>query len=325
MAYRDFKTSGVRVGRLFGIDIWLHWLFLILLAFNLHGSWTTEKSLSSMGEALLGTACVFGIILLHEFGHCYAAHRMGGGADAVVLWPLGGLAYCVAPNIPRAQFWVAAGGPLVNVGIAILYEVLVVPFVLPQLNNRFLVVPLQNIEHWNLILLIFNLLPMWPLDGGRIFQAIVWGKTKSLGKASQMTVYVTWGTIALTLILSFGPVEFLNLGGLTICILFWCVFETEKLRRGLKESEEDYVFGYDFSRGYTSLGRTGGAVEKPRKPTFFERRRQRRLEREKQQNAEMRQRVDSLLDKISAEGMQSLSAKERAFLEEASRRLGNDP
>ncbi len=323
MTYRDFKTSGVRVGRLFGIDIWLHWLFLILLAFNLHGSWTTEKSWSSMGEALLGTACVFGIILLHEFGHCYAAHRMGGGADAVVLWPLGGLAYCVAPNIPRAQFWVAAGGPLVNVGIAILYEVLVVPFVLPQLSNRFLVAPLLNIGYWNLFLLIFNLLPMWPLDGGRIFQAIVWGKTKSLGKASQMTVYVTWGTIALTLILSLTGNVFPRFGPLTIFILFWCVFETEKLRRHLKESEEDYVFGYDFSRGYTSLGRTGGPVEKPRKPTFFERRRQRRREREKQQKAEMRQRVDSLLDKISAEGMQSLSAKERAFLEEASRRLGD--
>jgi Zn-dependent protease len=338
MVEHSFLSSGLRLARVRGIPVFIHWSLLLFFLYDVYKIWVQKIGWTALGYWGAGTIGLFGTILLHELGHCYAAFRMGGGADQIVLWPLGGLAYCDAPRTPRAQFWVAAGGPLVNVAIlALLLAAEALVQVAFDRSLVFLENPLwpgarfYDIRHWalrylfqlNLSLLIFNLLPIYPLDGGRIFQTIAWARTGSYGRGSLLTVWVSRGALLVLLVLSFFPPLEGTLGPLTFFILLWAFLHTEQLKHRIREESEDYVFGYDFSRGYTSLERAAGAAgeKKRRGPGFLERLRLRRAVKRQAKILAMRQRVDALLAKISSEGMQSLSASERRELEEASRRL----
>jgi stage IV sporulation protein FB len=334
MAYSDFKTRGFRVGRIFGIDIWLHWLLLVLLLYDLFTLWTnTANTAEDFALHLTWRVATFLVILLHEFGHCYAAHRVGGRASAVVLWPFGGLAHCDAPMTPRAQFWVAAGGPLVNVAMAIILGVvLLTPLVpveaQPHLfsfqppGSSYILSFIFGVFQWNIILLVLNLLPIYPLDGGRILQSILWGRLESFGNACLKTVWVTRVTLLIVVLLAIlGAVEAVGLNRWFVFIIaIWAYIQTEQLRMSLMQASEDgSLFGYDFSRGYSSMDHTVEArPPRPRKPSIRERLKQRRDTKEQERRARTRQRVDTLLEKISREGMNSLTSEERQFLEEAS-------
>jgi len=313
---------------MYGIELWLHWTLLIWFAYVFYGAWVSPGRLGG-GETILRTIfwwfAIFGSILFHEMGHCYAASRQGGGADAIVLWPLGGLAYCDAPHLPRNQFWVAAGGPLFQLipmaaaGALILgFNVTTGPF--PHDGSSYLAMILGALFYWNLIILIFNLIPIYALDGGRMLQALLWGKSQSYGRATLITV---WTSRISIFICAFLALFFLRDYYLPVLIiLLWQFFETERLRIRLLSGEEneDDVFGYDFSRGYTSLERTTTRERPKRRASFFSKLRARSRAKRELQEAETKKRVDILLDKISREGMQSLTRGERRFLEQASKK-----
>ncbi|MBI4586698.1 MAG: site-2 protease family protein [Planctomycetes bacterium] len=336
MEQRNFRTSGLWIARLRGIDLWIHWSLLLLFAYEIYKHWIHMAGWESLGYWGLWTAAIFATIFLHELGHCYAAFRVGGGADAIVLWPLGGLAYCDAPRAPRAQFWVAAGGPLVNVGLAAFLAAaflamdssglapgIGIPFFSINFSAPYWLIFLQGFFSWNITILLFNLLPIYPLDGGRIFQAVLWARLRSYGRASLVTVWAS--RVALLLLVLFA---FFFAGEstrwLTLAIAVWAFMHTEMLRHRLQEEEEDHVFGYDFSRGYTSLERTM-VKEKRRsrrqKLSFFERYKRHLAKKRALKLAALKDRVDRLLEKISREGMQSLTPGEHRFLEGASRKL----
>ena len=332
MAFRDFKTRGIRVGRLFGIDIWIHWLLLLWILYDFFSIWVRpELGAEHFGYQALSTAATFLIILLHEYGHCYAAYRVGGSASAVVLWPLGGLAHCDAPMTPRAQFWVALGGPLVNVAIAVVLLIVFLTPIVPDntaifgsggANPGYLLSFLLGMFQWNLVLLVFNLLPIHPLDGGRILQTILWGRSQSYGNATLKIIWITRISLVILVFLTiFGLADLLRFNRwFVFIIVIWAYIQTEQLRMSLLQAAEDGgSFGYDFSRGYSSLDNTADArPARPRKPTWRERRQMKREAKEKERKAEIRKRVDGLLDKISREGMNSLTEAERRFLQEAS-------
>ncbi len=331
MQRSEFLHKGFRVCRLFGIDIWVHWILAVMLTIMLLTEWV--KSGADIVLTLSYPLIILTSILLHEFGHCYAAKRVGGGARSIILWPLGGLAECDYPQIPMAKFWVSLGGPLVNVALAILFSWAF--FIEPNPESRFSEIAIMVGEEMvllNSFLLIFNLLPIYPLDGGQIFFALAWKKFGSLGKAGWTTVVTTRIAIPTVIILGIVAnalqIEFLFIfGGIfMIFILAWCWLKTETLKQELEHMEEDYVFGYNFSQGYTSLESSGGSrhPSKPRRPGFFARLKQKRLAKEQEARAQMKAEVDRLLDKISQEGMNSLSKKERQFLEVASKKLQED-
>lgn len=123
---------------------------------------------------------LFVIVTLHEFGHSLACRSVGGSANQIVLWPLGGVAYVDPPARPGAQLWSIAAGPLVNVVLApILYILAVATGPVPGNIHEFL----RSIYITNLVLLVFNLLPVYPLDGGQILRSLLWfviGPLKSL-------------------------------------------------------------------------------------------------------------------------------------------------
>src|SRR5438046_1245814 len=99
------------VGRILGIRIRIHVTFVLFIAYEL-----------MRGQDAAGTArfmaLIFGSVLLHEFGHSLACRKVGGIANDIVLWPLGGLAYCVPPKRPWAHFVTVVWGPMVNVILA---------------------------------------------------------------------------------------------------------------------------------------------------------------------------------------------------------------
>ena len=120
---------------------------------------------------------LFGIVLLHEFGHALACRQVGGQANQIVLWPLGGVAYVAPPPRPGATLWSIAAGPLVNVALAPILTILWLLGALGGLGARRCPMPTLSsrrscIINWGL--LIFNMLPIYPLDGGQILQSLLW-------------------------------------------------------------------------------------------------------------------------------------------------------
>ncbi len=333
MSERSFKNSGIRFGHIYGIELWIHWTLLIWFAYILYGAWIDlhkyQTGLETMLHTLFWWLAVFGTILIHELGHCYAAFRNGGGADAIVLWPLGGLAYCDAPQLPWNQFWVAAGGPLMQLLPITITGAIILTFnlsagVFPSYGQSYVSTILGALFWWNLIILAFNLLPIYPLDGGRIFQSLLWWKLKSHGRASLITVWTSRITIIVCGLFSF--IFLRDHWWPVFLVLIWAYYGTERLKIRLVSGEEseDHVFGYDFSRGYTSLERTSSRGRPRSRPSILNKIRERSRTKRELQEEESRKRVDRLLEKIHRGGMASLSRSERKFLEQASKKFKSE-
>ncbi len=290
-----------------------------------------------LGDFQLGL--VFSVILLfsvlmHEFGHIVAARMTGGGGDEILIWPLGGLATVRPANSFRSQFMTAAGGPIVNVMLcAVTLPAIVMSpeYNLAQALNP-LQMPIDEISERvfpdllaltfaaNWILLLINLVPVYPLDGGRMLQACL---SARWGGEVATEVYVRVGFFCGFLLL---------LGGLMFDST-WIVFigaivlvlnmqESFQLRMG--ENYDESFMGYDFSQGYTSLERADDTVPQ-RRPGFIRRWRDRReaekLRREQAKQQEVEVQLDALLAKVHDHGIDSLTEAERRQLNRASARF----
>ncbi len=182
-----------------GIRVFLHWSWILVAVYHIN---TGKGEYPHIGWDIGEYLALFGIVLVHEFGHAFATRQVGGIAERILLWPLGGIAFVQTPPRAGAYLWGIAAGPLVNV---VLWPVLWLitsqfsdPFnffaTCPRVPNTYsLLNPLGTPEAWplflhhifwiNTILLIFNLVPAYPLDGGQIFRGILWffvGPMKSL-------------------------------------------------------------------------------------------------------------------------------------------------
>ena len=147
------------VGTISGIRVQIHWTLLALLAFVGWSEWQAGRApLAGMGLY----AGVFTCVLLHEFGHALAARRYGIGTRSITLWPFGGIAALDRiPSTPKQEFVVALAGPAVNVVIA----AALLPFV--TFTDGWIATLLAI----NVMLVLFNLLPAFPMDGGRVLRA----------------------------------------------------------------------------------------------------------------------------------------------------------
>lgn len=166
-----------KVGRLFGIDVYVHFTFLLLLVFLGFVYWRSTQNVYS---ALIGVAFIlglFGCVLLHEFGHALMARRYGIATRDITLLPIGGLARLERmPENPMQEFWVALAGPAVNVVIALgLYVWLAATngFVSTEELAANGGAMLQRLMVVNVFLVLFNLLPAFPMDGGRVLRALL--------------------------------------------------------------------------------------------------------------------------------------------------------
>ena len=106
------QNGSLLLFRLFGIDVFLHWSWLIIAYFRIKNP---IVQYDSQVWAIAEYLSLFGIVLLHEFGHALACKSVGGTAKRIILWPLGGVAYVSPPPRPGAVLWSLVAGPLVNV------------------------------------------------------------------------------------------------------------------------------------------------------------------------------------------------------------------
>src|SRR5271157_4323202 len=174
--------GSIHLFRFSGIDVFLHWSWFLVAVFEINGR---TRSYSSLAWNVLEYLALFLIVTLHEFGHSLACRQVGGQANQIVLWPLGGVAYVDPPPRPGATLWSIAAGPLVNVALLpFLYGIFLQSkgqgwaHTMPDLYK--LVVAVLTI---NVVLLVFNILPIYPLDGGQILRSLLWfvlGRARSL-------------------------------------------------------------------------------------------------------------------------------------------------
>jgi Zn-dependent protease len=177
------KSQGsIHLFRILGIDVFLHWSWFLVAMYEIQGR-TTKYS--SILWNVLEYLALFLIVLLHEFGQSLACRQVGGKADRIVLWPLGGIAYVTPPQRPGANLWSIAAGPLVNVA---LFPVLYIFVIVGRISGWSVSTPnaydfFYALLVVNLVILIFNILPIYPLDGGQILRSLLWfafGRVRSL-------------------------------------------------------------------------------------------------------------------------------------------------
>jgi Zn-dependent protease len=106
------REGSIHLFRFRGIDVFLHWSWFVVAAFEISGR---TRTYSSITWNVLEYLALFAIVLVHEYGHALACRQVGGTANRIVLWPLGGVAYVDPPPRPGATLWSIAAGPLVNV------------------------------------------------------------------------------------------------------------------------------------------------------------------------------------------------------------------
>jgi Zn-dependent protease len=184
-----------------GIDVFVHWSWFVVAIYEINGR---GRSYSSITWNVLEYLSLFLIVMMHEFGHSLACRQVGGIANQIVLWPLGGVAYVDPPPRPGATLWSIAAGPLVNVAlIPILSGLGWVarssgwPHSMPDAYAL-----LRAVWFINLVLLIFNILPIYPLDGGQIFRSLLWfvmGRARSLMVAAIVGMIGVVGMFALAI------------------------------------------------------------------------------------------------------------------------------
>ncbi len=176
------RQGSIRLFQVSGINVFLHWSWFVVAAYEISNR---GQSYSSLLWNAIEYLSLFLIVTMHEFGHALACRSVGGHANQIVLWPLGGVAYVDPPPRPGAVLWSIAAGPLVNV---VLFPLLTIgrsvaiswgwPSSAPDVYGL-----LSAVWVINLALLIFNVLPVYPLDGGQILRALLWfvvGRGRSL-------------------------------------------------------------------------------------------------------------------------------------------------
>jgi Zn-dependent protease len=167
----------LKLGRFAGIDVYVHATFLLLLGWIALAAWTDTRSTAAVVSGLVLILLLFLCVVLHEYGHALTARHYGIGTRHITLLPIGGVALLESmPRDPWQEIVVALAGPAVNVAIAAgLYLLLAAagrPVAAPALDFGGGGM-LQTLLAANVMLVLFNLLPAFPMDGGRVLRALL--------------------------------------------------------------------------------------------------------------------------------------------------------
>jgi len=176
------RQGSIRLFRFSGIDVFLHWSWFLLAFYEINAR---KGNYSSIGWNIAEYLALFLIVTLHEFGHSLACRQVGGQSDRIVLWPLGGVAYVNPPQRPGATLWSIVAGPLVNVALV---PIIIGAGYASRAMGWYTAVPdlrtlIHAIFYIDVGLFLFNILPIYPLDGGQILRSLLWfvmGRGRSL-------------------------------------------------------------------------------------------------------------------------------------------------
>lgn len=333
------------MGRWGGLHVRLHMFFLLFAASTLYFSRLIcdDASAEFVWIALGSLAILLLSLILHELGHYIAALRLGGEGDEIVIGPLGGLSSMRTPHSPSSECLVHLAGPAVNLAVCLVCSV---PLLITDPNGMFgLLHPLApseliegrwllrvlRLSFWvNWVLLLANLLPAFPFDGGRALRAGLSALRPDVAPRHAAFIVANLAKIAAVglLILAWilrkdnsNPSLPLWFSLVLLAILLYFSAKHEEDRSQEPETENE-LFGYDFSQGYTSLERakTEPADQSGPVTRWLERRRVSRLQRQHQIEADEECRVDDILAQLHEHGIEALSAEDRALLKRVSAR-----
>ncbi|HEY5251166.1 MAG TPA: site-2 protease family protein [Acidimicrobiales bacterium] len=171
MATKNNSRSSIRIARIYGIDVRIHWTFLALVLFVVWAEWAS--GLGQVGIWLLWIAAVFGSVLVHEFAHCVVARRRGAVVEDILLLPIGGVSQMEKiPEAPGDELAIALVGPLTSLGLGLLAVAGGLAVGARMWPPTLFAGPwLARLAWLNFALGAFNLVPALPMDGGRILRA----------------------------------------------------------------------------------------------------------------------------------------------------------
>lgn len=317
------------LGTIFGIRVQIHIVFIIFVAIELlragmggHFAWHLRY-----------LAILFGLVFLHELGHCFGARRVGGSATNILMWPLGGLAYVGPPHRPGAHLFTAFAGPAVNIGFCILSAAVLIgatgslgavpwnPYAIYRTPEALDFVLRSQIHYWifqffliNYILLLFNMcLPFYPFDGGRILQALLWYR---IGYNRSMTIATTIGMVGAVLIGCYGLFTIQTGGFMLVFIGIFGYIACWQQRKMITMTGGGYAGTGD---GFSVLDLSAAHTQAD-KPTRRSRRQEGAWVRKQKSIAEEQAEVDRILQKVHREGLASLTRREKSTLSRATRR-----
>jgi Zn-dependent protease/CBS domain-containing protein len=222
------RSDHVQIARVMGIPIYLHFSWLIIFGLIV---WTLSTgyfpaqypdlpAFSSWAKGLVASLLFFVSIVFHELGHAVVALRHGLRTRSITLFIFGGVAQLEQdPTDGRSELWMAAAGPLVSLALAgLFYAGATLPFVSPSAAAV-----AKYLALINLILALFNLVPAFPMDGGRLLRGALWGP---LGKARATRIASGAGTFFAFFLIFAGVFSLLrgdSLGGLWYILIGWFI------------------------------------------------------------------------------------------------------
>ena len=347
----------VSLGRWWNIHVRLHLFFFLFAVFVIN------ISSLALVEPRLGIICPIALllsVLLHEIGHVVVARKLGGVAYEIVLSPLGGLSPVRVPYEPHSELVAIMAGTLVSAAIcfvcalslfviqgdqAKLAELLSITTSYLTAGQELSVATLLRLVFWlNWSLILVNLIPAFPFDGGRSLHAVLSFLWPELEPKQAILTICRLGKIISVLLLACAwnefepsspsqPPAWLALVLLSIYV-FFCS-RREELQQAELERNEDTVFGYDFSQGYTSLELSLVEDDEPQQKKsaspfrfvqkWIEKRKAEQKRRMVEQEREDENRVDEILSRLHEGGMHSLTPEDRALLDRVSKRYRSRP
>jgi len=235
------RQNSIRLFRLAGVEVSLHWSWFLIALYRIErGSGRYTSIMWNVLEFL----ALFLIVLTHEFGHALACRQVGGTADRILLWPFGGVAYVNPPQRPGAMLWSIAAGPLVNVVLLpVLYGAHLATISLGWPDTMPDAYQFVWMVMWiNASLLAFNILPIYPLDGGQILRSLLWFV---LGKARSLMAATVVGILGIVCFIGIAIwVHEVWLGLISIYLLFICWGGLQQARKLLQQAKLPRRPGY---------------------------------------------------------------------------------
>lgn len=361
----------VSLGRWWNVHVRLHMFFCLFAAFAVYLTSYPFDSPNWLGIGCV--AALFVSVLLHEIGHVVIARRMGGIADDIVIGPLGGLSAVRVPYEPQSELVALMAGTLVNIALCFVTALALaiiqsqdadlIAMLRPSVSylgstQELTTVAVLKLVFWvNWSLILVNLIPAFPFDGGRSLHAVLAFLWPEVPARQALVAVCRLGRVlaVVGLLLAcfyFAPGEpvvvpptgapvdgiqspnvpqppiWFVLSLLSIYVFFSA--RREELQQTELDRDEDTVFGYDFSQGYTSLERsleddTESRIDTEPPPLgmisrWLENRRQAQQQRQQDQEFEDEKHVDEILDRLHKHGMRSLSPEDKALLNRVSKR-----
>ncbi len=342
--------SPINLGRWSGTQVRVHFFLIVFVLFRL------LSAIMAPDHPVAQTICWLGLLIvalaIHELGHALMASWLGVETEDVRLWPLGNLVGPSSSVRSSENAVVAFAGPLTS-ALMVLSAALTVYLA----GGRFIWSPFGNKDgtgapliagapvaaftplwwvgwfgYLNWVVLIANLIPALPFDGGRILRALLAGANVVSTKDNMLAPWTARSCAALLVLVGLARLIFQGMGdGITLiglAILIELIVRAES--RMLEDGGffEDGVFGYDFTEGYTSLESSAAKVRPYRESALKRWRRRRsdvRRQRRQAREAAEERRMDEILEKLHREGRSALTDEEQRFLVRVSAKYRNRP